>query len=153
MHKPLSLLCSPGDLNLLPACPFMLWHNVARIGWPPLRPLDTLLTVSPYCMWCNIGLFSGSTVGGGGLLGIVKPLCGFFPSPLLLFLFGWVTHQKKPLCTPLYPSKVWPIWKQPWREEHKRIHMWHAKAFWDLGQNSELVLKAWLSLVNASDRL
>lgn len=31
--------------------------------------------------------------------------------------------------------------------------MRHAKAFQDLGQERELVLKAWLSLVNASDRL
>lgn len=124
----------------------MLWHNVACKGWPPLG-LNTLLTVSPPCMWCNIGVFSGST-GRGRLHGIV-----FFPSTLLLFLSGWVTRQKKSLCTLFSPAMVWPIWKQPRREEDKRTRMWHAKAFRDLGQDSELVLEAWVSLVNASDRL
>lgn len=151
MHIPpqlLTPLCSSGYLNLLSACPFMLWHNVACYGWPPLVQVHTLLTVNPPCMWCNIGVFSGSTGGGKGLYGIV-----FFPSPLLLFLFGRVTRQKKSLCTLFSPAKVWPIWKQPWREEDKRTHMWHAKAFRDLGQDSELVLEARVSLVNASDRL
>lgn len=36
-----------GNLNVLSACPFILWHNVACNGWPPLWLLDTLLTVSP----------------------------------------------------------------------------------------------------------
>lgn len=137
------------SLNVLPACPFMLWHNVAFNGWPPLGQLDILLTVPPVCVhvWCNMGVISGSTGGGDRVAGH----CTFsFTTPSVLF--GWVTHQKKRLCTLFSLSKVWPIWKQPWSEEDKRTHMWHAKAIWDLGQGGEPVLKSWHFLVNASNR-
>lgn len=94
MHGPPQLLAQlyfSGNSDLLPACPFMLWHNVACSSWPPLERLDILSTVSSLCMWCNMVVFSGSTAGGERVQSIV-----LFPSPLLLFLFGWVTHQKSP---------------------------------------------------------
>lgn len=96
MHVPPQLLvplCLPGHLNVLSACPFMLWHNVACNSWLPLVLLHMLLTVSPLRMWCNIGVFSGSTEGGMGLQGIVfflHPSFGFCP-------VEWLIKKKAPL--------------------------------------------------------
>ncbi len=56
MHIPpqlLTLLCLSGNLNVLKACPFMLRHNVACNGWPPLG-LPATLNCQPFLCVCDV---------------------------------------------------------------------------------------------------
>lgn len=126
MHIPpqlLPLFHLLGNLNVLSEHPFTLWHNVACNGWPPLGLLDRLFTVSPLCMWCNIRVFSGSTEEGTGLQAIVLS-----PSPLLLFFFAWVTHQKSPYAL-FSPHPRSGQYERSPRERRTKGHTWHTKAF------------------------
>lgn len=75
MLIPPQLLCLSGNLSVLSACPFLLWHNVVCNRWPPTTHT---LTVCSLYMWCNIGVFWGSVWGWGGR---ASGHCIFFFTP------------------------------------------------------------------------